>query len=257
MTNVMGQIYKAGGILSFFRGNGLNVAKIVPESAIKFYTYDKTKKQLGMYWHGDEEAQQSIAIRFIAGGVAGLTSQFSIYPVEVLKTRIMSSAGISKIPIKGVLKSTAKNMWKQGGLTSFYKGLTPALIGVMPYAAIDMGLFETLRVTYTKYLQSTTKNKDETPSVLALLGCGTISGTVGATSVYPLNLIRTRLMAQGTPGHPYTYDGVFDVVKRTYGREGISGFYRGLMPTLIKVIPAVSISYVIYEKARKFMDENE
>ncbi|ORY02003.1 mitochondrial carrier [Basidiobolus meristosporus CBS 931.73] len=257
IADTMRQIYRNGGVSSFFRGNGLNVAKIIPESAIKFYTYDKVKKYLAKYLNEEEKTSSSISMRFVAGGAAGLTSQFSIYPVEVLKTRIMSSAGMSKSSTKGVLKSTATKMWKTGGLTSFYKGLTPALIGVMPYAAIDMGLFETLRVTYTKYLQSISKNEDEAPSVLALLGCGTISGTVGATSVYPLNLVRTRLMAQGTPGHPYTYDGVMDVVKRTYTREGITGFYRGLVPTLIKVIPAVSISYVVYEKTRRFIDSNE
>ena len=97
------------------------------------------------------------------------------------------------------------------------------------YSAIDMSTFEALKLAY---LRST--GKDE-PGVLALLAFGSISGSVGATSVYPLNLVRTRLQASGSPGHPQRYTGVWDVTVQTWERDGWRGFYRGLFPTLAKV----------------------
>lgn len=39
------EIYRAGGLLSFWQGNGANCIKIVPESAIKFWAYDYVKRQ--------------------------------------------------------------------------------------------------------------------------------------------------------------------------------------------------------------------
>ena len=33
--------------------------------------------------------------------------------------------------------------------------------------------------------------------------------------------------------------------------EGPVGLYRGILPNFMKVIPAVSISYVVYENVRK------
>ena len=92
-----------------------------------------------------------------------------------------------------------------------------------------MSTFEALKLAY---LRST--EKDE-PGVLALLAFGSISGSVGATMVYPLNLVRTRLQASGSSGHPERYSGIADVVRKTYGRDGWRGFYRGLVPTLAKV----------------------
>lgn len=92
-----------------------------------------------------------------------------------------------------------------------------------------MSTFEALKLAY---LRSTQK---EEPGVLALLAFGSVSGSVGATSVYPLNLVRTRLQASGSSGHPQKYTGVMDVVQRTYARDGWRGFYRGLFPTLAKV----------------------
>lgn len=97
------------------------------------------------------------------------------------------------------------------------------------YSAIDMSTFEALKLAY---LRST--GKDE-PGVMALLAFGSISGSVGATSVYPLNLLRTRLQASGSSGHPQRYTGVLDVAVKTWERDGWRGFYRGLFPTLAKV----------------------
>lgn len=102
--------------------------------------------------------------------------------------------------------------------------------GVFPYSAIDMSTFEALKLAY---LRSTAK---EEPGVLALLAFGSISGSIGATSVYPLNLIRTRLQASGSSGHPQRYTGVWDVAAKTMAADGWRGFYRGLFPTLAKVI---------------------
>jgi solute carrier family 25 phosphate transporter 23/24/25/41 len=41
------------------------------------------------------------------------------------------------------------------------------------------------------------------------------------------------------------------VIKKTLKNEGILGFYKGIAPTLAKVVPAVSISYVIYEHTKR------
>lgn len=92
-----------------------------------------------------------------------------------------------------------------------------------------MSTFEALKLAY---LRSTGK---EEPGVLAVLAFGSVSGSVGATSVYPLNLVRTRLQASGSSGHPQRYTGVWDVATQTYQRDGWRGFYRGLFPTLAKV----------------------
>jgi len=96
-----------------------------------------------------------------------------------------------------------------------------------------MSTFEALKMAY---MRST--GKDE-PGALALLAFGSISGSVGAMSVYPLNLVRTRLQASGSSGHPQRYTGVKDVIIKTYQRDGWRGFYRGLLPTLAKVCETV------------------
>ncbi|KAI0353621.1 mitochondrial carrier [Trametes cingulata] len=242
IASAIGRIYAEGGVLAFWTGNGLSVAKILPESAIKFLSYESSKRMFAKYWDKvDDPRDISGVSRFLSGGIGGITSQLTIYPIETLKTQMMSSAGEPRRS----LREATRRVWQLGGVRAFYRGLTIGLIGVFPYSAIDMSTFEALKLAY---LRST--GKDE-PGVLALLAFGSVSGSVGATSVYPLNLVRTRLQASGSSGHPERYTGMLDVVQKTYARDGWRGFYRGLLPTLAKVVPAVSISYVVYESSKR------
>ena len=61
-------IYERNGIMGFFRGNGLNVLKITPESAVKFYAYEIMKKVVVGDGHNGEIGT---AGRLVAGGTAG------------------------------------------------------------------------------------------------------------------------------------------------------------------------------------------
>ena len=63
-----------------------------------------------------------------------------------------------------------------------------------------------------------------------------------------------RLQAQGTSTHRELYPrGAIDVIERTWRKESWRGFYRGLVPNLVKVVPAVSLSYITYEQVKKFL----
>lgn len=100
---------------------------------------------------------------------------------------------------------------------------------IITCSGIDLCMFETLKFAYAR-AKGTTE-----VGVFPLLVCGSISGSVGATAVYPLNLIRARLQSSGSSGHPQLYVGIRDAAWKTMKNEGWRGFYKGLVPTLAKV----------------------
>ena len=73
-----------------------------------------------------------------------------------------------------------------------FQGYVPNLLGIIPYAGIDLTVYETLKAAYRNYSTEHTE-----PGVLALLACGTCSSTCGQLASYPLALVRTRLQARG------------------------------------------------------------
>ncbi|KAH0605505.1 uncharacterized protein H6S33_004727 [Morchella sextelata] len=245
-------LWRAGGVRSFFAGNGLNVVKVLPESAIKFGSFEAAKRTLARLEGAEDASQISPMARFLAGGIGGVVSQFSIYPIDTLKFRMQCETVQNGSMGNKLIAETFQKTWKAGGPSAFYRGLTLALVGIFPYSAIDLGTFEYMKRTYIKRKAKKLKcnEKDvEVPNWL-VLGIGATSGSVGATSVYPINVLRTRLQAQGTAQHPQTYTGMWDVGMKTYNAEGFRGMFRGLTPNLLKVIPAVSISYLVYENSK-------
>lgn len=65
------KIWKEGKIFVFFRGNGLNVMKVVFESVIRFYVYEMFKGVI-MDVKGGEKVDIGIMGRFVVGGLVGV-----------------------------------------------------------------------------------------------------------------------------------------------------------------------------------------
>lgn len=154
-----------------------------------------------------------------------------------------------------LIAATAKKMWQSNGMFAFFRGLPLGLFGMFPYAAIDLTTFEYLKqALLARNAQIHQCHEDDVPLSNFTTGTiGAISGATSASIVYPMNVVRTRLQAQGTVLHPATYHGIMDVVRKTFQAEGLSGFYRGITPNLLKVAPAVSISYVVYENSKRIL----
>jgi solute carrier family 25 phosphate transporter 23/24/25/41 len=148
--------------------------------------------------------------------------------------------------------ATALKMWRQGGVAAYYRGIGMGLVGIFPYAALDLGTFEYLKRTVTtrNARRRGCHEEDATPGGFMTAAIGGFSGAFGASMVYPINLLRTRLQSQGTVLHPRTYTGIVDVTQQTIKGEGMRGLFKGLTPNLLKVVPAVSITYVVYDKSK-------
>uniref|UniRef100_A0A3B4C3G1 EF-hand domain-containing protein n=1 Tax=Pygocentrus nattereri TaxID=42514 RepID=A0A3B4C3G1_PYGNA len=233
------QMLKEGGATSLWRGNGLNVLKMAPETAIKFMAYEQYKRFLA-----SEGDQIETAQRFMAGSLAGATAQTAIYPLEVMKTRLtLRSTG----QYSGML-DCARSILQKEGIKAFYKGYVPNILGIIPYAGIDLAIYESLKNAWLSNYATDTAN----PGVLVLLGCGTVSSTCGQLASYPLALVRTRMQAQASLNSTEQLS-MRSLVKSIVAKEGFFGLYRGILPNFMKVIPAVSISYVVYEYTKSFL----
>jgi solute carrier family 25 phosphate transporter 23/24/25/41 len=71
-------LWRAGGIRSLFAGNGLNVVKVMPESAIKFGAYEASKRAFAQL-EGSDPRHLHPTSQFLAGGMGGVISQCVVY----------------------------------------------------------------------------------------------------------------------------------------------------------------------------------
>ncbi|KAM0734789.1 Calcium-binding mitochondrial carrier protein Aralar1 [Formica fusca] len=88
---------------------------------------------------------------------------------------------------------------------------------------------------------------------------GSIGGAVGATAVYPIDLVKTRMQNQRTGSFigELMYRNSFDCFQKVIRHEGVFGLYRGLVPQLMGVAPEKAIKLTVNDFVRdKFMDKN-
>ncbi|KAI3380571.1 hypothetical protein SNEBB_005909 [Seison nebaliae] len=257
-----------GGYSSLWRGNGINVIKVAPETAMKFMFYDQFKRIIC----ADKNLKDiKMYERFICGSFAGACSQSIIYPLEVVKTRLaLSRTG----DFKGMF-DCAKQIYLKENFLAFYKGYIPNIMGILPYAGTDLAVYETLKKSAYKALSM---SRDEQLPMPILFTCGICSTTAGMLISYPLSLIRTRMQADIRPYNssflwkqPINYGRLLmnstnsferkrrinsqavNILREIYRVYGLRGLYRGMVPNFLKVAPAVSISYGTYEATRQFL----
>uniref|UniRef100_A0A8C1U9D5 Solute carrier family 25 member 13 n=1 Tax=Cyprinus carpio TaxID=7962 RepID=A0A8C1U9D5_CYPCA len=82
---------------------------------------------------------------------------------------------------------------------------------------------------------------------------GSVAGAVGATAVYPIDLVKTRMQNQRSSGSfvdELMYKNSIDCFKKVVRYEGSFGLYRGLVPQLLGVAPEKAIKLTVNDFVR-------
>ena len=115
----------------------------------------------------------------------------------------------------------------------------------------------TRRITEIKAVE---KPEDRSPLVAVLesvyrFTLGSIAGATGATAVYPIDLVKTRMQNHRTGSYigELMYRNSFDCFKKVLRHEGFSGLYRGLVPQLVGVAPEKAIKLTMNDFMRDKM----
>lgn len=239
-TEVFQSIMKTDGWKGLFRGNFVNVIRVAPSKAIELFAYDTIHNHLIAQVGGALPIPPSS----VAGALAGVTSTIITYPLELLKTRLTVQRGVYKNLSDALVKIA-----KEEGIAELYRGLTPSLIGVVPYAAANYFAYESLKTAYKKAF-----NKEEIGNLTALL-IGSAAGAFSSTATFPLEVARKHMQAGALNSRQY--NNMLHALTSILEKEGVQGLYRGLGPSCVKLVPAAGISFMCYEALKRILVEDD
>ncbi|CAI4227775.1 unnamed protein product [Auanema sp. JU1783] len=192
-----------------------------------------------------------------AGLVSGIATRMIIQPLDVLKIRFQLQeepiGGANSGKYKSVTQSV-RLILKEESVAAFWKGHIPAQGLSAVYGLVQFASFE--RLTRQVYLI--------TPNfchVLSFFGfqspidfaCGSIAGCLAMTAAMPLDVIRTRLVAQGHQS--VVYKGTLDALPHIWRTEGFKGYFRGWVPGLIQVAPFTGLQFTMYNAFYKLWNK--
>ncbi|KAK4265220.1 hypothetical protein QN277_026302 [Acacia crassicarpa] len=239
---VFRSVVNADGWAGLYRGNFVNVIRVAPSKGIELFVYDTVKKHLSP--KPGEKPKLPIPAPSVAGALAGVSSTLCTYPLELLKTRLTVQRGMYKNFLDAFMRIV-----KEEGPAELYRGLTPSIIGVIPFAATNYLAYDTLQKAYKKAF-----NKDEVGNVMTLL-IGSTSSAFSSTVTFPLEVARKHMQAGAINGRQYS--NMLHALVSILEKEGPAGLYRGLGPSWLKLIPAAGISFMCYEACKKILMEKQ
>ena len=106
--------------------------------------------------------------------------------------------------------------------------------------------YEQLKIYRAK---SQPKGQDGLTTVDFLMLSG-VAKVFAGSATYPYQVIRTRLQMYDAE---HMYQNAGDVVVKVWRQEGVTGFYRGLGPNLLRVLPSTWVTFLVYEKTKVYL----
>ncbi|CAA7408425.1 unnamed protein product [Spirodela intermedia] len=98
-----------------------------------------------------------------------------------------------------------------------------------------------------------------TRDLLCNAAAGAAAGSIAATFVCPLDVIKTRLQVYGLPNIPSSgrRSGlIFSSLQHIIENEGFRGLYRGLSPTILALLPNWAVYFTVYSKLKDLLESN-
>lgn len=138
-----------------------------------------------------------------------------------------------------------RQILRNEGPSGFYRGIVPSLFGVTQ-GALQFMAYEWLKVQQSNGLSPVPRELN-TLDYLASSGMAKI---FAGSATYPYQVVRARLQ---TYDASHTYKNTRDALAQIWANEGLRGFYRGLGPNLLRVLPSTWVTFLVYEKSKAFL----
>lgn len=190
---------------------------------------------------------------FVSAVVAGLATQAITNPVFVVKTRMLATDRSSP----NAYPSTAaafKTIWRQEGWRAFYSGM-----GISTVSAFQGGIQFAIYDPMTKWYKNQpatpgedgAKERDGRIHPLVTMVMSGIGRAVPLAITYPYQVIRSRLQVRDS--EVKFGKGIRGVCWQLWKEAGFRGFYRGLMPTICRTMPATWATFLAYEQLKPYL----
>ncbi|KAI1481552.1 mitochondrial carrier [Daldinia eschscholtzii] len=279
-------IYARDGVLGLFRGHSATLLKIYPYAAVKFVAYEQYRALL----IGSNRKNETWLRRFSSGALAGVTSVFLTYPLEILRVRMAFETKATRSSLMEICKkiyyehplskpplvnakpgsgvagnmaaataATAQSITPRSGLVNFYRGFSTTLLGMVPYAGVSFLTHDTVSDLFRlpairKYttLAKPANAPPDKPAPLQAWAELIAGGLSGVVSQTVSYPLEVIRRRQQVSGA--VGDGhrlrIGQTASMIFRERGIPGFFVGLSIGYVKVLPMGAVSFYTWERLK-------
>ncbi|KAJ8440985.1 hypothetical protein Cgig2_020014 [Carnegiea gigantea] len=218
-------------VLKAFTLDWLEILRVfLPASALFVGVYEPAKQKLLRMF----PENLSAVAHLTAGAIGGVAASLIRVPTEVVKQR-MQTGQFTSAP------DAVRLIVSKEGFKGLYAGYGSFLLRDLPFDAIQFCIYEQLRLGYK--LAAKRELKDPENAVI-----GAFAGALTGAITTPLDVIKTRLMVQGSANQ---YKGIFDCVRTIVQEEGAPALLKGIGPRVLWIGIGGSIFFGVLESTKR------
>ncbi|KAH7972317.1 mitochondrial folate transporter/carrier [Rhipicephalus sanguineus] len=241
ILNAVSTIIREEGIRGLYRGVAPNCWGAGTSWGLYFLFYNSIKSWM---LDGSPDKQLGPGRHMMAAAESGLLTLVITNPITMVKTRMCLQYADHHMDLpatrrySGMLDAFQK-VYKYEGVTGLYRGFVPGMFNVS-HGALQFMVYEEMKKAYCSRFNISPQAKLGTFEYLTFAA---LSKLLSASVTYPYQLMRARLQDQHQ-----NYEGLKEVVMRTFRYEGLRGFYKGVTAYFLHVTPNICIVFLMYEK---------
>lgn len=225
MLTVVSTVVQQERVVGLWRGLVPSISRCVPGIGIYFSTIHYLKG----HFETSKKPLESVLIGASARSVAAIT----MLPFTVLKTRYESG----EFPYKSMTRAVFK-IYGTEGLKGLFSGLTATLMRDVPFSGLYF-------MFYTQFKQMNMGVPDSKLPMFHFT-CGVTAGMMASIITQPADVIKTHMQL-----YPKKFGRIRHAVIHVYERDGIDGFWRGILPRTIRRTLMAALAWTVYEEVSK------
>ncbi|KAL1596208.1 carnitine transporter [Nothophoma quercina] len=241
-------IARDGLVRGLYAGVSAPLVGVTPMFAVSFWGYD-LGKQLVTSLSTVENGQFSVAQVSAAGFFSAIPQTLITAPFERVKVLLQiqgqKNLGPGEKPKYSGGTDVVRQLYKEGGIRSVYRGSAMTLARDGPGSAFYFATYETVKRNLTP--KDPVTGLPGQLSMPAVMAAGGAAGIAMWIPVFPIDTIKSRL--QSAEGRP-TISGT---IKGIYANGGYKAFFPGIGPAMARAVPANAATFAGVELAQKAM----
>ena len=234
MLQLANLIYQTEGIAGFFGGvKGM----MVGQALIKSVAF--SANAVALTWLQQSDLLPATVALVLAAMYSGFVTSFLVAPVERIK--VMMQADSTKYANE---IQCAKAIVQASGISGlFLRGLGPTLAREVPSYGIYFFVYGFLMTTPIA----------EWLGAAAPLVFGALTGMACWVPVYPIDVVKT--LVQNSDGSDGSDESSWKVAQNLYQQRGISGFFDGLTPKMLRAAVNHSVTFFVYDLVLQWLQQ--
>lgn len=230
-----------GGVKALYWGVTPAALRAVVYGGIRYSIYSPIKKLLNR----DSNENASLWKKIVAGSLCGCFASAICNPTDLVKVRMQT---YGPTLYSSIFDATRK-IYRSEGLKGFFVGVIPTSSRATVLAATELSTYDETKETLIRIGLFEESN-------LSLHLCSSIiSGFMSTVMTTPFDFAKSRIMnSQPNPLIPLPdgphYKGMLDCMSRSVRNEGFLVLWSGFGATFIRLVPNITITFLIMEQLR-------